>query len=99
MRAALAVALAIYTLAATGCQPAPGQTTVQQVQAAAVAACAFLPTATTVASLIASNNPTLNTASAIAAAICAAVTAKSAPLGGSGPVVAGVPVKGQFTLQ
>lgn len=83
-----------------GCVTTSGTTlNVQDVQAAAVAACAFLPTATTVASLIAANNPALNTAEAIAAAICAAVTAKSAPLGASGPAVAGVPIRGQFTLQ
>ncbi len=96
-RALLGAALA---LALPGCVTSSGTTlNVQDVQAAAVAACAFLPTATTVASLIAANNPALTTASAIAAAICAAVTAKSAPLGASGPAVAGVPIRGMNTLQ
>lgn len=63
-----------------GCQTA-GSTTpgavdpIAQVQAAAQTACRFLPTAATVASIIAAANPALSTAGAVAQAICSAVTA------------------------
>lgn len=81
--------------------PTP-QLNIQSVQSIAVAACAFLPTADTVANLIAANVPALNTAEAIAAAICAAVVPKAgAPRlsvpPSAAPTVDGVVIYGGFT--
>jgi hypothetical protein len=70
--------------------------TAADVQAAAVAACGFLPTAATVANIIAAGNPAVATVSTIAQAICSAVTAKGGRLGGAAPNVNGVPVHGRF---
>jgi|SRR5665213_476471 len=71
--------------------------TAADVQAAAVAACGFLPTASTVANIIAAGNPAVATVSTIAAAICSAVVgAKGRRLGGAVPNVNGVPVHGRF---
>ena len=84
---------------------------VVDVEQAAVAACNFLPTAETVAGIIAVGNPALATATAIANAICAAVSPKtqiaqsllSSPAmrsvvkpNATVPTVAGVPVHGTF---
>jgi hypothetical protein len=73
----------------------------QDVQAAAVAACGFLPTAETVAGIIATGNPIVTTAGAVANAICFAVApAKAAHLAGRQmaviPSVAGVIIHGKF---
>ena len=71
--------------------------TAADVQSAAVAACGFLPTAATVANIIAANNSTLTTATSVASAICAAVVgAKGGRLGGATPNVNGVQVHGRF---
>jgi hypothetical protein len=81
-----------------------GANIVLDTQNAAVAICGFLPTAETVAGIIATGNPILQTASTVANAICAAVAPKTpvtqsvrhtvrvAPV----PTVSGVPVYGQF---
>lgn len=54
---------------------APDTAEVQAIQNAAVTACGFLPTATTVANvLLASQQPAVGMATTIAAGICAAVT-------------------------
>lgn len=54
----------------------PDQTaTLAQIQQAAVQACGFLPTAVTVASLFPTTGQYIGTASSIASAICATVTA------------------------
>lgn len=63
---------------AAGCTtttvPVPGEPTqIESVQSAAKAACAFLPTAETVADIIASGDPRLTSAAAVARAICAAL--------------------------
>jgi len=99
--------LAVLALGAAlaGCQtinPTTGDVVkVTDVRTAAVAACGFLPTAETVASIIRTNDPKLATASAIAEAICAAITAKPSNSGAvtlfsvpSVPKVNGVPIKG-----
>jgi len=70
--------------------------TAADVQAAAVSACGFLPTAATVANIIAAGNPTLTTATTVAQAICSAVTAHGGRLGGAAPNVNGVAVHGRF---
>lgn len=69
------------------------------VQAATVQACKFLPTAQTVADIFAAGNPLLVTASAVAVAICAAVSPQALAAkkrGGAAPTVAGVVVHGKF---
>ena len=74
-----------------------GPLTPASVPTAAVAACGFLPTLATVANIIAANNSTLSTATAVASAICAAVVgAKGGRLGGATPNVNGVQVHGRF---
>jgi len=99
----LAAALAAVT-ALAGCQtinPLTGDTIqVTDVQSAAVAACSFLPTAETVAAIIKTDDAKLATATAIAEAICHAITVK--PSSGAVtlfsittvPKVNGVPIKG-----
>lgn len=72
---------------------------IEQVRQAAVAVCGFLPTAQTVGSIILAGNPAFVTASAIANAICAAVTAPEVKALGprrAPPVVAGVVIHGEF---
>lgn len=81
------------------------------IQAAAVAACKFLPTAATVANVLAGANPAVATAESIASAICAAVVTTTSvtatPAGAQGlfaapatparvPMVNGVVIKGKF---
>lgn len=89
------------TLALGGCATngAGGSSiSLASVQNAAVAACGFLPTAATVANLIASNNAAIATAESIASAVCAAV-APSKQAGKHGAVLAsvnGVRVRGKF---
>ena len=92
------------TLLVAGCgsftNPFNGQTvtiTPADVQAAAVQACGFLPTAATVAGILTAS-PYLATATAVASAICAAVTpTKSASkLGAAVPMVNGVVVHGKW---
>ena len=74
--------------------------TVAQVQAAAVAACSFLPTAATVANIIAAGNPLVSTAGAIAQAICSALASSnvrsSARLRATQPMVGNVVIHGRF---
>lgn len=72
---------------------------IDQVRAATSAACAFLPTAETVANILATGNPLVSTASTIADAICNAVKPKlvSGKLRrATAPSVLGVPVHGKF---
>ena len=71
--------------------------TIAQVQQIAVQICAFIPTAATVAGILATGNPAVATASAAAAAICAAVTpAKAAGKLRGVPTVSGVVIHGRF---
>ncbi len=95
-----AIVMAIGALALNGCATTGGGgISVAMVQQDAVAVCSFLPTASTVANIIAAGNPLLITAEAIAQAICAAVTAAPAVTtrrGAAQPMVNGVPVRGKF---
>lgn len=93
---------AASSLALAGCtttDPVTGETIqIESVQSAATAGCQFLPTAETVADIIASGDPRLTTASAIARAICAAL-APAAPAGiatlfKAPPTVNGVVIRG-----
>ena len=71
---------------------------VDEVIETTVDACGFLPTAATVANIIAAGNPSMMTATAIAGAICAAVTPKPPIMGlmEAVPMVNGVPIEGHF---
>ena len=72
---------------------------VSSVQQLAVAVCGFLPTASTVANIIAAGNPLVATGEAIANAICAAVTPaklSGRKLGAIQPMVGGVVIHGRF---
>jgi putative component of membrane protein insertase Oxa1/YidC/SpoIIIJ protein YidD len=102
MRALLiAVALA---LALAGCgKPESGEPAdpVALVQMYAEQTCKFVPTASSVAAMLAANNPAVQGAVAIAQAICAAVTRKGVTPGGnvgacSHGEVNGVCVEGEF---
>jgi hypothetical protein len=86
--------------ALTACDPpanpaAPQvQAVVTQVQQTTASACAFVPTAETVAGIFFSGNAAYQTATAIADAVCRAVSNKSVRRGAGPPKVAGVVVKG-----
>jgi len=73
---------------------------IEQVRQVAVATCGFLPTVETVAAIISAGNPLVSGASAIATAICAAVSSipprTAGKRGGAVPTVAGVVVHGRF---
>jgi hypothetical protein len=69
--------------------------TAADVQAAAVAACGFLPTASTVANILSNNSGTVQSAEQIASLICGAVTPKAGKLRGL-PMVNGVVIHGRF---
>ena len=85
MKKIIALAFA-GSLALAGCNSIPTTTTptVTDFQNAVVAACGFLPAATTIASII-SANPAIATGSEIAGIICKAVTTKSAHKGDYAP--------------
>ncbi len=73
--------------------------TIAAVQNAAVKACAFQPTESTIEAIIGKFVPGLDTIQAIANQICAAVSAPSvtaARRGRTVPMVAGVPIRGRF---
>jgi hypothetical protein len=72
---------------------------VLQVQSTASTVCGFLPTVETVTGIIGTitgTGPSVATANSIAAAICRAVTAKSARSGAVAPRVNGVTIRGRF---
>jgi hypothetical protein len=75
-------------LSLVGCNtiaiPTTTTATVADLQAAVVAACGFLPAATTIASIL-SANPAIATGGEIASVICQAVTKKAAHKGGYSP--------------
>lgn len=79
-----------------GCDPKIEDLTakIKQAQAYATAACAFLPTVETVASLFATGK--ISTALDAAKVICAAVTKTSARRGVGVPTAYGVRIRGQF---
>lgn len=99
MRMLLLAAVAGLALAScTTTDPVTGEPVVMDVQSAARAACRFLPTAETVAGIIATGDPRLATASAIARAICDALSPDT-PAGimtllKAAPIVNGVVIRG-----
>lgn len=93
----LGTALAAF-LAAGGCATTSNTDIVSEVQTITTAACSFVPTADTIVALFGSS-PALATAEAVAGAICAAVTPKSAALKrGTAPLpkVNGIVIHGSF---
>lgn len=76
--------------------PLGNSNTIIKIQNAAIAACAFLPTAQTIASILAANDPKLATAEAVAAAICAAIQPTAHALIYVAPAVDGVQIVGAF---
>lgn len=71
--------------------------TIANIQNTVVSVCGYLPTASTIINILGQNSPQLQSAQAIAQAICGAV----GPSGGRGllrvnPVVKGVPIQGKF---
>lgn len=100
MRKLLCVSALVFALngcasTGTGTGPTPADV-IAEARNIAVAACGFLPAVSTVAGILAAGNPALTTASAVASAICAAVTAPAAARGTRIPTVNGVPVQGSF---
>ena len=72
-----------------------GASTIQAIRDAVVAKCSFLPTVSTISAILAINDPTLQTASQVSSAVCAAITAsknKRGPPNVSGVVIRGCPV-------
>ncbi len=89
---ALAAGISVSGCATTGTDP-----NVSATQNLAVTICGFLPTIETVAAIFATGNPLLQTASAVAQAICSAVVPpKSARLRAVVPQVNGITIQGQF---
>ena len=93
---AVPVAAALSLSGCAGITAATTATIISQVQQATVLACGFLPTASTIANILAAGNPAVQAVSAVATAICTAVTAKVARRGGAIPNVNGVAVHGRF---
>lgn len=95
-------------IALAACNSTDATNLVTQAQAAALQGCSFLPTAETVASIVAKGNATVSTAEQIADAICGAVKGSSAAAASTtnptmllssaapAPAVLGVPVHGRF---
>lgn len=103
----IALLSAVVGLALAGCttvDPGTGEdVVVNDVRSAAKAACRFLPTAETVAEIIATGDPRLSTASAIARAICAALDPQT-PAGimtlyKAAPTLNGVVIRGEFVKE
>jgi hypothetical protein len=79
-RTLLAGALSCSLAGLGACTTTGGTSTadiIAQAQAAAVLACAYAPTASAIANIIAAGDPTVATATAIANAVCSAVTRTS----------------------
>ena len=80
MRSLLLAAALALPLALAGCGQPESEGPADPVAAVQIAAervCAFVPTASSVAAMLAANNPAVQGTVAIAEAICAAVTRKS----------------------
>lgn len=99
MRMLLIAAASLCALAGCTTTTSTGDDTVAKAQAAAKAACSFLPTAETIADIIAVNDPRLATGTAIANAICNALNPET-PAGvmtlfKASPTVDGVVIRGE----
>jgi hypothetical protein len=89
----LAAALVVSSCASLR-EPGGLDALIKQVQSITQQACAFIPTAQTVANILAAGQ--LNGAFVIANAICAAVVAPPDATRRRAPMVSGVPVNGSF---
>lgn len=101
MRIALRAVLLVALLSLAGCGGETGSLmdNVKAVQAATTKACSYLPTVASVSAMLTANNPTVIGVSAIAGAICNAVTKPPNVLGLKAeecPEVNGVCVEGDF---
>lgn len=101
MRKFLLGIMLVGGLALGGCSTTGGLAglSAASVQQLAVSICGYLPTAATVAAILAAGNPAINTIEAAASAICAAVApvaTASGKLRATTPTVAGVVVHGRF---
>ena len=107
--AAIVSVIGLLAASVTGCATTPGSTTspaatlqtfITDVQAIAQTACSFVPTADTVANIVAANDSQLGTAEAVATAICTAVAnsppATTTTASAAQPMVDGVVVRGTF---
>lgn len=97
-RIGMMLALALAVAALSGCsKPEEGEgDAVAKVRALTEKICAFLPTASSVAAMLAANNPAVSGVTAIANAICEAVSRKSMAPDAACPMVNGVCVEGDF---
>lgn len=96
MKKLLLAAALSTSIALGGCASGGSTGNVSSIQQAAVLACGFLPTAQTVADILAAGNSLISTVSAVAQAICAAVGTKGVRKGGAAPTVNGVVIHGKF---
>lgn len=107
MKSIRLIALASTMLAAVslgGCDSQQTAETIAQIQKGTQIACSFVPTAASVANILAALYPAaqapVGAATEVAQQICSAVTAKSARRGAPAvPTVAGVVVDGHFVLR
>lgn len=74
---------------------------VEKIRDRVTAMCGFLPTAASVAAMLAASNPTVTGVIGIASAICQAVSPKPGLtlIGNKTPTVNGVPVEGEFIIK
>ncbi len=87
-------------LSLSACVTTSGGGLIDQVRSIALTVCSFVPTAETIAAILAKNSPGLTTASQVANAICAAVTMPAPSPGLSArpaaATVTGVKIDGEF---
>ena len=98
MRLNILIACA-FTLSACNTVTGPNGTKVSlisEVQSDAKTACKFIPTAGTILGIVAAGVPALSEATAVAKAICSAV---SGPGKAATPMVAGVRIEGDFVKE
>lgn len=82
----------------TAPSPLPAQVTnvIETAQAVATQVCGFVPTVSTITNILSLGNPALSTATAVAQAICSAVSKRSASRSSPRPNVQGIIVEGRF---
>lgn len=98
-RLKIVASAAILSLSAAGCQTLPDNASViDRIQAAAIAACGYVPTAEFVLELLDLDWQGADRITSIVDAICAALAPSPAARSAvsAAPAVGGVPVQGQF---
>lgn len=88
----------VLALLVAGCTTLTLEEQIAQIQSYTRTVCQFVPTASTVAQILAAGSPELATGIAIANAICASVTSETMAEGPTKkrPTVAGVAIRGTF---